>query len=372
MVEERIYFDYAAATPMDPNVVEAMRPFQSEVFANPSSIHSFGLEARRAVERSRQTIAGFLNADAEEICFTSSGTESNNLAIIGVAKANKHRGRHLITSLIEHPSVLNAYRILEKDGFEVTYLKPDKKGIIRPITLKKAITEETILISIHLANSEIGVIQPIKELAKVGRSRNVYFHTDACQATAFLDLNVSELAVDLLTLNGSKCYGPKGIAVLYVASSVEIFPIHYGGGQEHGLRSGTENVPGIVGLAKAIEIIEHRREEDSAKLKILRNDLEKKLLESGAKVNFVDSPRLPNHLSVILPISETNVVAALDKKGIAVSAGSACASRSLAESHVLTAIGFDASAAAKTVRISLGRQTSLADIDKFALAVRSI
>ncbi len=359
-----IYLDNAAATPTFPEVVEAMKPFYNDVFGNPSSIHTFGRSASEAVEKSQKTISQFLNVKGNEVFFTGSGTESNNLALIGVAKANRSKGNHIITTAIEHPSILNACRALEKDGFLINYLPVGQDGLVNPKDLEKALKKETILVSIHLANSEIGVIQPIAELAKITKKHGAYFHTDACQAAAYLPLDVQKLGVDLLTFNGSKCYGPNGIAVLYVRNGVEIFPIHYGGGQQQGLRSGTENVPGIVGLAKTTEIIKKKCDKESKRIAGLRDKLQTELEKRGAKINVKSSPRLPNHLSAVMPIDENDVVKYFDKRGIAVSSGSACSSKSLVESHVLQAIGLSGNEIQKTVRISLGCQTAADEINK--------
>lgn len=361
-----IYADFAAATPTDPQVVRAMAPFHTETFGNPSSSHSFGRSSNDAIVESTQQISGFLNSKPEEIYFTSSGTESNNLAIIGVAKASHSRGRHIIATAIEHPSVLNTCRALEKDGWELTYLPVAEDGLVKASDLENALKTETVLVSIHLANSEIGVVQNIAELSKITKSRGINFHTDVCQAAAYLDLDVEKLGVDLLTFNGSKMYGSKGIAVLYVREGVQIFPILYGGGQQNSLRSGTENVPGIVGLAKACEVTIEQRETDSKRIGQLRDDLQAKLEEvPGVKINCTNSPRLPNHLSVTLTnATATNLVEAFDEQGIAVSSGSACSSSSIVDSHVLRSLGLPSEQIHKTVRISLGRQTTVAEIKK--------
>ena len=363
-MKSAVYLDNAAATPTDRTVVEAMKPFYDGVFGNPSSAHQFGRQAAEAIEQSQKTIAEFLGAKATEIFFTGSGTESNNLALVGIAKANRNKGRHIITTTVEHPSILNACRALEKDGFDVTYLPVDSGGLVNSGDLRKALRKETILVSIHLANSEIGVIQPITNLATIIRKNGTYFHTDACQAVAYIPINVETLGVDLLTFNGSKCYGPKGVGVLYVRQGVDIFPIHYGGGQQQGLRSGTENVQGIVGLAQAAMVVQGKWEEESVRIARLRNRLQAELEKLGAVVNAKASLRLPNHLSVILPINETDVVKYFDKHGVAISSGSACSSKSLTDSHVLRAIGLDSQEIQKTARITLGYQTSDRDIEK--------
>lgn len=369
-----IYADFAAATPTNPRVVDAMAPFQTEIFANPSSIHGFGHAAWIELNTSSEKIAKFLNSKTEEIYYTSCGTESNNLALIGVAKANKKKGQHIITTSIEHPSVLSACKSLEKDGWKVTYLPVTKTGLVEEDELKKALSEETILVSINLANSEIGVIQNIAKLAKIAKSCGAYFHTDACQPATFLELDVEKLGVDLLSFNGSKMYGPKGIAVLYVREGVQIFPILYGGGQQQSLRSGTENVPGIVGLAKACEIAVERRQKDYKEICRLRDNLQSQLEKlPGVKINCATSTRLPNHLSVTLEQAKaTNLVEAFDQHGIAVSSGSACSSSSIVDSQVLQAVGLTSEQIHQTVRISLGRQTDSSDIECIAKTTKLI
>lgn len=367
-----IYADFAAATPTDPRVVRAMVPYQTEIFGNPSSAHQFGLKASTAVNSATEVVANFLRTKPSEIISVSCGSESNNLAIIGVAKANKNRGRHIITSSIEHPSVMNACRALEKDGWKITYLPVTKDGLVEASQLKRALKKETVLVSVHLANSELGVIQDVAVLARIAKNAGAYFHSDACQAASYLDLNVADLGADLLTFNGSKMYGPKGIAVLYVREGVQIFPILYGGGQQQSLRSGTENVAGIVGLAAACQITAKRRRRDAERIGKLRDYLQKKLARLRCIVNIKNAPRLPNHLSVVLSTSETDIVRALDRRGVAVSSGSACSSRSLVESHVLRAIGLTGEQASKTLRISLGRQTTMAEIEQISLAINQL
>lgn len=373
-MSHHIYADYAAATPTDPRVVEAMSPYQTEIFANPSSIHSFGGDAANAIDVSTEKIAQFLNAEKEEIIFTSCGTESNNLVILGIAKANRAKGRHIITSVIEHPSIINACRALEKDGWKVTYLPVNRNGLVTPDSLKNALTKETVLVSIHLANSEIGVIQNIAKLTRVTKKHGAYFHTDACQAAAYLDLDVKKLGVDLLTFNGSKMYGSKGIAVLYIRAGTDIFPILYGGGQQNSLRSGTENVPGIVGLAKACDIAIKQQQADSKKVAALRDRLQNQLVKlPGVKINCAHSPRLPNHLSVTLSKAKaTNLVEAFDQHGIAVSSGSACSAKSIVDSYVLQAIGLTSEQIHQTVRITLGRSNDSPDALTIAKAASTV
>ncbi len=369
-----VYADYAAATPTDSRVVEAMAPYYDDVFGNPSSLHGFGRKAEGVVEEATRKIADFLGAMPAEIIYTSGGTESNNLAILGVAKANIGRGRHIIVSAIEHPSVINACRALEKDGWAVTYLPVTSGGLVRVEDLKKFLQKDTVLVSIHLANSEIGVIQEVAKLASVAKKFGAYFHTDACQAVAYLDLNIQKLGVDLLTFNGSKMYGPKGVGVLYVREGTQIFPILYGGGQQQSLRSGTENVPGIVGLATACDIAIKQRETDAVRIGQLRDRLQTQVEKlSGAKINCAKSPRLPNHLSITLENAETtNLVEAFNRHGIAVSSGSACSSKSLDDSYILRSIGLTSEQIHKTIRVSLGRQNLEVDIDAIAKSASTV
>lgn len=366
-----VYADHAAGTPTDPQIIAAMLPYLKESFGNPSSLHAYGRNSAEAIDEARETIAKYLNAQSSEIYFTSSGTESNNIAILGVARANKNQGSKIVTTNIEHPSVLNSCRALEKDDFEVNYVKALPNGLVDLLKLVAAVDDETILVTIHLANSEIGVVQDIASIASVVKKRNpnTLVHVDACQASSYLDLDVKKLGVDLLTFNGSKIYGPKGCAILYVRDGVNIFPIIYGGGQEKSLRSGTENVPGIVGLAKAVEIAKNNRIEDSKRVEALRDNLQLELEKIGLKINVKNSPRLPNHLSVTFPgLKNIDLVKKFDEEGIAVSAGSACSSKSLIESHVLTAIGLSSEEASATIRISLGRNTTEKDCQSIITA----
>jgi len=374
MSQTKVYADYAAASPTDQRVVEAMEPFFSQAFGNPSSLHSIGRQASAAIDLAKKDLAKFLNCSISEIIFTSSGTESNNLAILGLTKANKNRGNHLITTNIEHPSVLNAFRSLAKEGWQVSYLPVNQRGLIEPAQLEKAITAKTVLVSIHLANSEVGVIQDVPALAKIARAKGVYFHTDACQAAAYLDLAVTKLDVDLLSFNGSKIYGPKGVAALYVKQNLPIFPIFYGGGQQESLRSGTENVPGIVGLAKAVKIITQQRAADFQQVKQLRDQLQTNLNDQpGLRVNLADSERLPNHLSLTFTgLIDQNLVALFDREGICLSSGSACSAKSLVDSHVLAALGLSSNEIQATVRLSLGRSSSKDQLKRIVQAAQKI
>lgn len=374
MSQAKVYADYAAASPTDQRVVEAMEPFFSQAFGNPSSLHSIGRQASAAIDLAKKDLAKFLNCLTSEIIFTSSGTESNNLAILGLAKANKNQGNHLITTNIEHPSVLNAFRSLAKEGWQVSYLPVNQQGLIEPAQLEKAITTKTVLVSIHLANSEIGVIQDIPALAKIARTKDIYFHTDACQAAAYLDLAVTKLDVDLLSFNGSKIYGPKGVAALYVKQNLPIFPIFYGGGQQESLRSGTENVPGIVGLARAVKIITQQRAADFQQVKQLRDQLQTNLNDQpGLRVNLADSERLPNHLSLTFTgLIDQSLVALFDREGICLSSGSACSAKSLVDSHVLAALGLSSNEIQATVRLSLGRSSSKDQLNRIVQAAQKI
>lgn len=373
-MSQAVYADYAAATPIDDRVVLAMTE-ASKFIGNPSSRHSFGRSANEQLTKSRSIISKFLNCQAEEIVFTGSGTESNNLAILGIARANKNKGNHIIATSIEHPSVINSCRALEKDGFNVTYLPVDSNGLVNEDDLLNALTDKTILVTIHLANSEIGVIQDIARFSRITREKSsAYFHTDACQAAAYLDLDVKKLGVDALTFNGTKVYGPKGVAVLFVAQGTDIFPIVYGGGQEKSLRSGTENIPGISGLATAVEIAETERQKNFDHLTVLRNELQNKLEKiQDVTINAKESNRLPNHLSIVVSGSKfSDLVQGMDERGIAVSSGSACSSKTLSDSHVLSAIGLTSEEINKTLRVSLGRSTNQEELEKITSAIEEL
>lgn len=373
-MSKAVYADYAAITPIDDRVILAMNE-ASRQYGNPSSRHSYGRTSRKLLDKSRQTVAQFLSCSDAEVTFTASGTESNNLAVLGIARANKARGNHIVTSSIEHPSVINACRALERDGFKVTYLPVNSNGVVDPAKLQEALTDETILVSIHLANSEIGVVQDIPALSEIIRMHSsARFHTDACQAAAYTDLNVQKLGVDSLTFNGTKLYGPRGIAALYVKEGTDIFPLVYGGGQEKSLRSGTENIPAIVGLSAALEIVVENRDSEGRRIEKLRDTLEDQLSrQSGISINANQGRRLPNYLSITLVnCRESDVVRAMDERGVAVSSGSACSSKSLTDSHVLRAIGLTNEQMNCTLRITLGRGTDESDIEKIVSVVAEI
>lgn len=363
---QRIYLDYAATTPTDPEVIKAMTPYLFERFGNPSSIHSFGQEAKKAVEDARLTLAEFLGARPEEIVFTSGGTESNNFALQGVAHALSARGNHIITSQIEHHAVTEPLKFLQKHGFEVTFLRVDKYGMVDPQDVKDAITGKTILISIMHANNEIGTIEPISEIGRIAREKGVYFHTDAVQTVGHIPINVDELQADLLSLSAHKFYGPKGVGALYVRKGTRIESFLRGGDQEKGRRASTHNTPGIVGLGKAIELCRERMQEESGFQERLRDKLIAALPEkiSDVRLNGHPKMRLPNNVNFsIRYIEGESLLLNLDMLGLAVSTGSACTSTSLEPSHVLLAIGLSHEVAHGSLRVTMGRWTKEEDID---------
>ncbi|HBV02423.1 MAG TPA: cysteine desulfurase NifS [Candidatus Komeilibacteria bacterium] len=368
------YFDHAATTYLAPRVVKAMEPYWSEKFGNPSALYAKGREAKAAIDQARAQVAQIFNCSPGEIIFEGSGTESDNHALIGTALANKARGNHIITSTIEHHAVLHALGFLETQGFEVTYLPVDRDGLIKLAELEKAIRPETILVSIMLANNEIGTVQPIKEISAVIKSAGqpIMFHTDACQAAGFYELDVASLGVDLMTVNGSKIYGPKGTGVLYVKKGTAIQPYIHGGGQENGRRAGTENVAGIVGLATALELVQAEKEQENERLLKLRSKLIDGLLKIPKVVlNGHPEKRLPNNVNVtIKDIEGEAMLLHLDEYGIAASTGSACTSGSLEPSHVILALGHPYEMAHGSIRFSLGHSNTAADID-FLLKVFS-
>lgn len=374
---KRIYFDHNATTPMHPEVLDAMLPYLKENFGNPSSVHRFGQETRKAIEATREIVAKFLNASkAEEIVFTSGGTESNNFAIKGVAYANREKGNHLITSSMEHHAVLNVCQYLEKQGFTVTYLPVDKYGQVNPLDVEKAIKPETILVTIIHANNEVGTIQPIAEigalLEKINSSRvprssqPIYFHTDAVQTIGKIKVDVQELKVDLLSLSGHKFYGPKGIGALYIRKGTRLHSLLQGGHHEKNRRAGTENVAGIVGLGKACELAGKEMDREKEKLLHLRAKLEEGINKtiSYAHLNGHPQERLPNTVNFSFEALEgESLILSLDFEGIAASTGSACTSGSLEPSHVLLAMGIPGEIAQGSIRFSLGRDNIEEDID---------
>ncbi|MDR7402498.1 MAG: cysteine desulfurase NifS [Armatimonadota bacterium] len=361
----RIYMDYAATTPVDPRVVEAMLPYFTERFGNASSVHQFGQEAREAVERAREAVARAIGARPAEIVFTSGATESDNFAILGTAWANEDRGRHIITSAVEHHAVLEPCRFLESRGFEVTYLPVDRYGRVDPDDVRRAIRPDTILISVMHANNEIGTLQPVAEIARLGRERGILVHTDATQSVGILPVDVDDLGVDLLSLSAHKRYGPKGVGALFIRRGARVARIQHGGAHERNRRAGTENVPGIVGLGAALELAMELREDEAARLRRLRDRLIAGLLEiEGARLNGHPAERLPGNVNVSFAGTDSeSLLLALDLRGVAASSGSACTAGSLEPSHVLSAIGLPPEVAAGTLRLSLGRGTTEQDVD---------
>jgi len=365
---KEIYLDNAATTFVDPRVKEAMDDYWHQNFGNPSSFHTAGLRALRALNESRETVAGVLNCAPEEVVFTGSGTESINMAIKGVFRANKSRGRHIITSATEHHAVLETCKYLEKhEGAELTILPVDSYGQVRPEALEKAIKKDTILVTIMYANNEIGTINRICELSAIAKKHNVLFHSDACQAGGLLEIDTKKLGVDLLTLNGSKLYGPKGVGLLYIKRGTKIHPIIHGGGQEFGLRSGTESIPLIVGFATALRLAYDCRQEECKRLAALRDKLVRGIISSIPKTFLNGHPveRLPNNANItFLDIEGEALLLHLNEHGIYASTGSACSSRSLEPSHVILALGLPYEASHGSIRFSLGRHTTEEDIDK--------
>jgi len=360
-----IYMDYAATTPVDPRVLNVMKPYFLEKYGNPSSLHSFGREANRALEEARANVAGLINAEANEIVFTSGGTESNNLAIKGVAFANRDKGKHIITSAIEHDAVIEPCEWLEKQGFDVTILPVDKYGLVDPMEVEKAIRKDTILISIMMANNEIGTIQATEKIGKICSEKNVSFHTDAVQAFGKIPIDVKKMNVDLLTASAHKLYGPKGVGCLYVRKGVKIEPLLHGGGHEFGLRSTTENVAGIVGFGAATEFRKKEMKPEAEKLKRLRDKLIKNVLKiEHSHLNGHPKLRLPNNANFWFDFIEgESLIMHLDAKGIAASTGSACSSKSLGPSHVLLAIGLRHEQAHGSLRLTLGKYNSDKDVN---------
>ena len=362
----KVYFDHSATTSVDPRVVEAMLPFLYEKYGNPSSIHSFGRETKVALEEAREAVAEFLKVRAADIYFTSGGTESDNLAIKGVAYELKHKGNHIITSKIEHHAVLHSCEALEKEGFEITYLNPDKYGMVHPESVEKAITKNTILISIMHANNEVGTINPIEEIGKIAQSKGIIFHTDAVQTFGKLPLNLSKLPIDLMAISGHKIYGPKGIGALYIRKGVRLAQLMHGGGHERNRRAGTENIPGIIGLAKAVELRKQSFKKENELVKKLRVRLAEGIAKEipRAILNGHPEQRLAGHLNLSFQgIEGEALLLSLDLKGIAASSGSACTSGSIDPSHVLLAMGVKPELARSSIRFSLGKDNTEEDVD---------
>jgi cysteine desulfurase len=364
---KHIYLDYAATTPTDPRVIDEMLPFFTEHFGNPSSVHSFGQEAKRAIEGARETVSGLIGAAPDEIVFVSGATEANNTAIKGIALAKRDKGNHIITSSVEHHSVSETAAVLEKQGFRVTYLPVDEYGMVDPDDVKKAIDEKTILISIMHANNEIGTIQPIAEIGKIARQRAITFHTDAVQTFGHIPVNVDELGVDLLSSSSHKFYGPKGVGFLYVRKGTKLVSLLSGGDQERRRRAGTHNTPGIVGTAAAAKIAHETMGAESARETALRDRLIKGITAAIGDTSLNGHPtiRLPNNTNISFHFIEgESILLSLDMEGIAASSGSACTSSTLEPSHVLLAIGLPHEIAHGSIRFSLGRWTTDEDVSR--------
>ncbi len=363
----RIYLDYAATTPTHPEVLKAMLPYFSEAFGNPSSIHSYGQEAKGAIEEARAKVAALIGARNEEIVFTSGGTEADNFALKGVALASENRGNHIITSSIEHHAVLETCKFLEKRGFLVTYLPVDEYGLVEPSDVKKAITDKTTLISVMHASNEIGTIEPITEIGRIAKEAEVYFHTDAVQTVGHIPVDVNELGVDLLSISAHKLCGPKGVGALYIRKGTRLISFMHGGEQERRRRASTENVPGIIGFGTAAELAQQEMSQEAQRLTYLRDQLVKGLLEQidHIRLNGHSVKRLPNNVNVSVDFVEgESMLLNLDLEGICASTGSACSSSSLEPSHVLLALGVPPEQAHGSLRLTLGKWTNEEDIGR--------
>lgn len=370
-----IYLDHAATTPLDRSVLAEMEPYLCEIFGNPSSIYQSAREARRALDEARDTVADILNARAREIVFTSGGSESDNLAIKGVAFANRSRGNHIITSQIEHHAVLHSCQYLEKFGFRVSYLPVDQHGVVDLDSLKKEIGDETVLVTIMYANNEIGTIQPMEEIARICKERRVYFHTDAVQAAGALGLDVKGLGVDLLSLSGHKFYGPKGIGALFVRRGVQYWPQQHGGTQERNRRAGTENVAGIVGFAAALRAAYEGFNRINSHSAMLRDRLVEGILSrvDGAVLTGHPTDRLSNNASFCFEnIEGESILVALDQRGIMASSGSACTSASLEPSHVLMALGLPAHLSHGSLRLTVGKDNTVEEVERVLVELPAI
>jgi len=366
MDKRRIYLDHAATTPFHPEVTEAMLPYLGERFGNPSSIYSEGREARKAVEAARSQVAEAIGADPAEIFFTSGGTEADNLAVIGTARANRERGDHIVTTVIEHHAVLEPCHYLENEGFKATYLPVNGAGLVDPQELREAITPSTLLVSVMYANNEVGTIQPIEEISAICRETGVYLHTDAVQALGALDVDVNRLGVDMLSVSAHKLYGPKGTGCLYVRKGTKLQSIILGGGQEKRMRSGTENVAGIVGFGAAMRLAAREWEQRSGHVRPLRDRLIDGILERipYTRLNGDRELRLPNNVNVLFDFIEGEAICLkLDFQGIAASTGSACSSESGEASHVLLALGIPQEEAHGSLRLTLGRENTAEDVE---------
>jgi cysteine desulfurase len=362
---KKVYLDHGATTQTNPEVVEAMMPYFTEIYGNPSSIHSFGREVRKAVDEAREKVAKSIGAEPREIIFTSGGTESDNLAIRGVARALQDKGNHIITSAVEHHAVLDACLALKKEGYEITVLPVDEHGMLNVDDVAAAITDKTILITIMMANNEVGTIMPVAQIGKLAKERGVIFHTDAVQAIGNLPVDVNELNCDLLSMSAHKFHGPKGVGALYVRKGTKLKVYSFGGAQERKMRPGTENVPGIIGMGKAVELMMANKEERVPRVIALRDKLIAGLLKiEDTKLNGHPEHRLPGNANISIQYVEGEaLILSLDLKGIAVSSGSACTSGSLDPSHVLMAMGLDHQTAHGSLRLTLGSENTAEEID---------
>ena len=361
-----IYLDYNSTTPVDPRVLAAMMPYLAESYGNANSIHSAGQRARAAVDAARQSVADLLGAKSSEIVFTCGGTEADNLAIFGIVNPCDQPRKHVVTTAIEHHAVLNTAQALEKQGVDVTYVPVSREGIVDPEDIREAMRPETVLVSVMLANNEIGTIQPIEEIGRIAAEEDVYFHCDAVQAAGKMAIDVRKLGVDLLSISGHKLYAPKGVGALFVRSGTELGPLFFGGHHERDRRPGTENVPGIVGLGKAAELAMENLGADAARLAALRDRFESALLAlPGVRVNGSARERVPNTSNLLFEAAGgESLVIALDLQGVMCSSGAACSSGAVEPSHVLTAIGLTPDQARSSLRFSLGRPTTEQEVDE--------
>ena len=365
-MEKIRYFDHAATTAVDEQVLKEMLPYFSIKYGNPSSLYSIGRMSKKAIEEARKRVAIAINAELKEIFFTGCGSESDNIALKGIAYANKNKGNHIITTKIEHSAILNSCKSLEKEGFNVTYLDVDENGLISLEDLKSKITNKTILISVMFANNEIGTIQPIEQIGRIAREKNIIFHTDSVQAIGNINIDVQKMNIDLLSMSAHKFYGPKGIGALYIRDGIECRKLQDGGHQEKNMRAGTENIAGIVGLGKAIQIATKDLSENNYRIRILRDYYEMLIKENIPYIKFNGhrSKRLPGNSNISFEfIDGETLLLKLDEKGICVSTGSACSSGNESPSHVLLAIGLEETKAKSSLRVTLGKENTKEDVD---------
>jgi cysteine desulfurase len=374
-MKEEIYLDHASTTYTDKAVLKAMLPYFEEIYGNSSSRHTQGRKSRVALDKARESITKVFKCKDKEVIFTGSATEANNIAILGIARANKEKGKHIISTEIEHSSISSPLKQLEKEGFSITLIKPDKDGLIHAQTLKEAVQTDTILTSIIYAHNEFGSIQDIKKLAKICQEQEVLFHTDACQAAGVLSLDTQDLNLDLMTINASKIYGPKGVGALYIKNGTAIEPLTYGGGQENSLSPGTQNIANIVGLAKALELSQENRKRESKRLTALRDKLTTALLDNlpHAFLNGHPTERLPNNISLCIPnISGDELTLHLDAVGIYISTGSACDTNTSSPSRSLKSLGLSDEEIISTIRLTLGQRSCVEHINYAASKILEI